>query len=298
MKRFVLLSLCVATPAFAQGDPTTTTEMPAGSASVGTPSGSASADASAGMTLGWSPELLAAAQTLPASAIGLEATLVLYRHSTPATPPATGDTVSTIEAMSLGGAYGATDKLTVGGTYFFSLHDPGGTWPTGDRWKGALDLYGAYNVIHEAKMSLTAGADFSIDVGNTKARVLGLGASFKYMFAPKLAFFTGNPIPIGPAGDQLTIGLASKSPIALHVPAGIALQATPQIFGYLAMNLMDINIANGKTGFIFADQIGMSIGALFRATPDIDVGVMIYDDFKNAGDAYNIGFTGRYYIHK
>lgn len=298
MNRLALITVLAASaPAFADDSTTSTEATGSGDATVNTggASGSMNANATASvdgtMSTGWSPQLLYSAQTMPAAGIGIAGTFVIYRYTAPVMPPVVATTV-TVEGLGVAGAYGINDKLTAGLTYAFKLH-PGGTI------KGPLALYAAYNVMHEGKLSVTVGADFDIDVNNTKNVGIGLGASIKYLLAPKIALYTGNPIPIGPAGDQLGISFAKNGPIGLAIPAGVALQPTPEIFAYVDLTLMNIALSPKVSGkFLFADQIGVNAGALYRATPELDVGVSISDNFKDAGGTYAIGLTGRYYIHK
>ena len=103
--------------------------------------------------------------------------------------------------------------------------------------------------------------------------------------------YTGNILPAGPIGQQLTISLASKGPIELHAPAGLAFQITPLFFAYLETRLFDINIHNGKNRVIFDQFIPLTLGVFYHAATNLDVGVTFGDDFKNAGDAYTIALT-------
>jgi len=274
----------------------------AADATVQTPAGGASAGMEATATTGgtafaegmWSPQLIMNPQTMPKAGIGIGASFEILRLNFPAVPPAMSSTV-TAEFLSLAAAYGVSDKLTVGATYAVDIHDPGGSFPSDGRAKGPLGLYGAFNIMHKDKLSVTAGADFEINVGNTDDKSINAGLSAKYLVAPKIAVFTGNPVPIGPAGQHLSISLASNGPIDFRVPVGVALQATPELFAYVDTTLLNIGISNSANAFIFSDFIPVDIGALYRATPDLDVGVTFADDLKAAGDAYIIGLTARFY---
>ena len=117
------------------------------------------------------------------------------------------------------------------------------------------------------------------------------------MVAPKIALYTGNPIPMGPAGQHLSISLASNGPITFAVPVGVALQASPQLFAFVDTTLAQFSISNSSNAFIFSDFIPVNVGALYRAAKDIDVGITFTDDLKNAGDFYIVGLTARYLKH-
>jgi len=204
---------------------------------------------------------------------------------------------STAEFLQIGAGYGISDKLNIGATYAVDIHDDGGTFPSDDRWKGPLDIYGAFNLINKDKLSVTAGADFGINLNNTDDKAINAGLSAKYMLSPKLAVYPGSPLPIGPAGQHLSISLADSGPITFRVPVGVALQATPQVYGFVDTTLASFSISNSANAFIFSDFIPVDVGALFRAAKDVDVGVLFSDDLKNAGDFYTIGLTARFIKH-
>ncbi|HTM58358.1 MAG TPA: hypothetical protein VL123_08075 [Candidatus Udaeobacter sp.] len=237
----------------------------------------------------WSPQLIRNPATLNKSGIEVFGSFAISRVTHPATMMGGMDTVTTEEGLMVGGAYGITDRITGGLTYTMVVHDPSGAFP-GDA-KGPLDVYGGYNIKHKTKYSLSAGADFAINVGNTDQLAINLGASFKYYLSDQLAVYTGNILPAGPVGQQLTIGLGDKDPIALRVPAGIAFQITPMFFAYLETQLFDVHFHNGNSGVIFADFIPVTLGVFYHAATNLDVGVSFGDDFKNAGDAYAIALT-------
>jgi len=304
---FLGSTLLFAAPAFAQGDDAS--GAGGGSATVGAGADAsaggagagagATVSASAGGTMGgaWSDQLINNPQTLPKAGLGVFGDFEIANVS--ATDPTTGMSLgsATFELLGLGAGYGVSDKLTVGATYAIDIHDPGGTFPSDDRWKGPLGLYGAFNVMNKDKLSVTAGADFAINLGNTDDKAIHAGLSAKYMLSPKLAVYTGNVLPIGPAGQHLSIGLGTNGPITFAIPVGVALQATPQVFGFLDTELASFSISNSANAFIFSDFIPVDAGVLFRAAKDLDLGIQFQDDLKNAGDAYVIGLMARYYKH-
>lgn len=294
--------LVFAAPAFAQGDGA----AGGGNGSAAPAGGDATAGGAAttptvaattegGAAGGWSDQLIQNPQTLPKGGLGVFGDFEILKINIPPIPPATMGLSATAEFLALGGGFGVTDKITAGFTYAFDVHDDSGTFP--NSVKGPLDLYGAFNIMHKDKMSVTAGADFSIDTGNTDSKSISAGLSAKYMISPTLAVYTGNPIPLGPAGQHLRISLASNGPITFDVPVGVALQPSPKLFAFVDTTLAQLSISNSSNAFIFSDFIPVDVGALFRAAKDIDVGVTFTDDLKNAGDFYVIGLTARMYKH-
>lgn len=304
---FLGSTLLFAAPAFAQGDDAS--GAGGGSATVGAGADAnagaagagagATVSASAGGTMGgaWSDQLINNPQTLPKAGLGLLADFEILKINIPNPIDPTMSASATAEFLELGAGYGVSDKLTVGATYAVDIHDDGGTFPSDDRWKGPLGLYGAFNVINKDKLSVTAGADFSINLGNTDDKAIHAGLSAKYMLSPKLAVYTGNVLPIGPAGQHLSIGLGTNGPITFAVPVGVAIQATPQVFAFADTTLASFSISNSANEFIFSDFIPLDVGVLFRAAKDLDVGVQFQDDLKNAGDFYQFGLMARYYKH-
>ena len=308
MQRLKLLligtGLVFAAPAFAQGDGDASgagggSAAAGGDATVGAGGGATTptvaANADAGAAAGWSDQLIANPQTLPKGGLGVFGDFEILKINIPNPDPTMPGLSATAEFLGLGGGFGLTDKITAGFTYAFDVHDDSGTFP--NSVKGPLDLYGSFNIMHKDKLSVTAGADFTIDTGNTDDKGIAAGLSAKYMISPTLAVYTGNPIPLGPAGQHLRISLASNGPITFAVPVGVALQPSPKLFAFVDTTLADFSISNSQNAFIFSDFIPVDVGALFRVAKDIDVGATFQDDLKNAGDFYIFGLTARMYKH-
>jgi hypothetical protein len=193
--------------------------------------------------------------------------------------------------LLLGAGYGVNEKLEIGATYAIDVHDPSGTFPNSG--KGPLAIYAGYSLM-AGKLSIAAGADFTIDLGNTDAKAINAGLAVRYMVAPKIAIVTGNPVPPGPVGQHLSISLASNGPITLAIPVGVELQASPQAFLYLNTELASFSISNSSNAFLFSDFIPIDVGLLYRAGPGLDVGAHFADNLKSAGDFYVFGVMLRY----
>jgi hypothetical protein len=304
-------SLLFTAPAFAQ-------DAPAGGDASGTATVGAGADANAGgatagagATVGatadagaavtaWSDQNIDNPVTLPKGGLGVFGDFEIFKLNFPSLDPTMPNSSITTEFLALGAGFGVTDKITAGVTYAVDIHDDGGTFPSDGRWKGPLGLYGEFNIMNKDKLSVTAGADFQINLQDTDfGKAINAGLSVKYKVAPKVAVFTGNPLPLGPAGQHLHISLDDMGPVDFRIPVGVALQPTPQIFAFADTELLNIGISNSDTNAIGSDAFGipLQVGALFRAAKDLDLGLTFQDDLKNAGDTYLIGFNARFYKH-
>lgn len=255
---------------------------------------SATATAGGGAAGAWSDELISNTLTMPKSALGVYGTLGLATSSVTIVDPTTGMSTtssSTAENLGIGAGYGISDKLTIGGEYAVPLHDDAGTFPN----SGALTVYGGYNVMSSGKLSVAAGADLSLAFDSTDF-TLDAGVTVRYSVAPKFAVFTGNPVAPGILGNQLSIGLYSNAPIVLSIPVGVAFQASPQLYAWADTILASFLFAPASANaFIFSDFIPIQVGALYRATKDIDVGAALTDDLKDAGNTFGIALMARYY---
>jgi hypothetical protein len=212
------------------------------------------------------------------------------------TQTATGD------GFGIGAGYGITDKITAGLQYGFT---PGIIGDADSEIKGALGLFGEYQIMHDAKLDVTASADFDLDLCagtdmngdcvSGKAIHAGLGA--RYTLAPKMALFTGAPYGPGPVGQHLSISLETDGPITFAVPVGFMYQATPELNVHLGTELANLSISNSDSVFFGADYINLSLGGLYSVTPNIDVAAMfLMPDLKEAGfDLYAFTLGARYY---
>lgn len=218
---------------------------------------------------------------------------------------------ATQEGLHLGGAFGVTDKITAGLTYTFPIAGDG---TDNSKGKGPLDLFGEFELVHDAKLNIAASADFEYDVcgsndpmtgdcAGTKALHAGLGARF--LVAPKIAIFTGAPIGPGAVGQHLTISLESSGPITFDLPVGVGLEATPQIYAYLETNLATFRLANkgmaDTVSPIFSDiekggiGIPLLVGGYFNASAQLAVGAeLAFLDLAHAGDFWGINLNARF----
>lgn len=191
------------------------------------------------------------------------------------------------DGFYVGGGYGVTDKITAGAQYGFT---PGLIGDGDSEIKGEFDIYGEYEIIRDAKLNVTASADFAIDLCGSVdmmgecASELGINAGLgaRYTVAPKMAAFTGAPYGPGPVGQHLSISF--DGPITFDVPLGFMFQATPELNVHAMTALMNLGISDADTIIFGADYIPLTLGALYSATPNIDVvGTFGLPDLKEAG---------------
>ena len=218
-------------------------------------------------------------------------------------------TSSTSELLAVGATYGVAPKIEVGADYALRINPDASA-------KGFLDFHAGYLALHSGKLDVAflAGISLLFQDGvdamgmattNTFAS-LQLGAAVRYQIVPKISIFTGNPgTPNGlpgfltfvfpPVGYQLSIGINNSGPAYLALPVGVGLQATPNIYAFLATNIATIKLANSSNSVIFSDAIPLAVGG-FYSMPKLDVGVQFSDDLKNAGDLFILQLVARYYL--
>src|SRR5690606_16705050 len=98
--------------------------------------------------------------------------------------------------MGLIGGYGLNDKLSIGGSYGFSIDE--------FEIKGPLSLYGAYSLVDDGKLTLGASANVVLDfAGDSTDIALNAGVAARYKITPQFAVFSGSPYAVGPLGQQL-----------------------------------------------------------------------------------------------
>lgn len=293
--------LLAASPAFADGDGGGSAsggatvgagaEVGAGGAAVG---GGAAVTVGGDATMGaWPLAIIDRPLTLVKSGLGLYGNLEILRVSS----TFMGMTSSaTAEGLQLGGGYGVSDKLTIGAEYAFSLHS--------FEIKGPLTLYGSLALMRNDKLTIGASADLVIDLNAVNAmgmssttETLQAGLGIRYKLAPKIAIFTGTPIAPGPLGQHLSIGFQSGAPIAIDLPVGLAIQATPQVYLWVNTEIAHLKISNTTNEFFGADFIPLTVGALYAANKNLDVGGFLeLPDLKNSKfDILVFGVGARWY---
>lgn len=293
VKSFVIgASLLFAGSAAAQGAEPAPTETPpdpnAGGAGAGMEGTvEATPPATGGMASIWFKQVISRPYVLPASKLAVTGQFFVAKISF--IEPITMMPVSSTGAgLQLGGHYGVTDKITAGGLYSFSVKD--------FEIKGPLTVYGAFQIAHSAKMSVAATAAFTYDLNAEAASVMA-GLGLRYNVTDKIGVFTGAPLAPGPVGNHLKLSFADKGPMSFDVNAGVGLQATPELFAYLATNIAHINISNDATAIFGADFLPLTLGGQFAVTDQLDVNAFFQlPDLKEAQFdlyAFGVGATFR-----
>lgn len=224
--------------------------------------------------------------TLPEGGIGVAAAVNTAHRNVPH---------STSESLSLAGAFGVTDDVTVGASYAFELHDPVGWFPSDGRWKGPLLAHGELRLLAGPRVFATVGADAVYHLENSGDRAIHLGAAASLQLSAMFSLYTGEIVPNGPAGQQLAIQLGADGPITLAFPAGLLVRPELPLYAFVETTLAQLAIAHARSAFFIADFIPVEAGAFVRVRGDLDVGATFQDDLEHAGDAYTVGITARYY---
>ena len=139
---------------------------------------------------------------------------------------------------------------------------------------------------------------------------LDLGAWVRYRIAPKISLFAGLPsLPHGslslsklafalpPQPYQIVVGLNNKGAIAFDLPAGIGIQATPQIYAFASITLLQLNFANTQNAFLIRDFIPIAVGG-FYSLEKLDLGATFATDGNRLPGANFLSFVlgGRSYF--
>jgi hypothetical protein len=259
----------------------------------------------------WTSVIIDQPMTLRAGKIAGYANFDLTRLSF--TDAMGNSTSATGEGLDLGLGYGVSDKLTVGASYAFSLHD--------FEIKGPLTLYGALSLYDKDKLTVAAGANLTLDfnggidaMGNsTVTETLQAGLGVRYKVTPKIAVYTGGTAPPGfsgslgsvtetpragsVVGQHLSIGLNSNAPITFDIPVGVGLQLAPNAFLYANTSIAHIKLANSTNEILFADYIPINVGLRYSVDQHMELGGFItLPDVENAHfDLLVFGLGIRYF---
>lgn len=244
----------------------------------------------------WPAAVIDSGLAVPASRLALYGGLLIDRtsYTAPPVPPlTTGATVhDTALALLAGAGYGATEDITVGGEYELPIDDANGVFSNA----GRLAAFVGYRALHDGKLDVEVGGDLDFFFNGGTTVVLHAGASVRYRLGPKLAVYTGTPLAPEPYGQQLVLGLNHSAPVALDIPIGFALQATPKVYAWAGTTLAHIKLANTDNAFLFADVIPLELGAVDRATKDLDVGAYVrFTNLESTEADFTIGLVARYY---
>jgi hypothetical protein len=300
-------SLLFAAPAFAQdaevgadatattGDGTVSADANANVNADPNATGTADATATGNAMMGWWPQAVVDRPYMRgAGKITVQGDLNIGKINIPAIPPAPGGSI-TVDALVLGGTYGVSDQINVGALYAIPLGIIGDNEFNA---AGSLDLWGGYQISHTSKLSLAATADFAVNLDNTDDMAIHAGLGARYMVAPKIGVFTGQPYGPGPVGNHLSVGLGDAGSVTFAVPVGAMFQATPQLNVALSTQLLTIGISDADTIIFGADYIPLNLGLLFAASDKLDVTASFnLVDLKEVGfDIYSFSVGARFHM--
>ena len=236
MKRILIIGAGMLLSTGVPSRKTRPTELVVGSGSSAGEAAPAPA-AAAASGAGWTTEIGTRPLVLGQGMLEVHGALPIVEISIPGFMGAPGSSERPEEFLSVGGTYGAADKLEVGADYAIPLHPNGSA-------KGILGLRGAYAAYKAGKLEIAVAAGLGINLTTTDAMgnsttelVLQLGGWARYQVAPKISIFTGQPalpFTLGgfssflapPEAYQLQIGLNNSQPVTLSIPVGVGIQAT------------------------------------------------------------------------
>lgn len=242
----------------------------------------------------WSRSVIDRPVTLPTGKLGAGAQLQIARASLGPLGSATAT------GLGIVGGYGINDKLSVGGSYSFTLDE--------FEIKGPLSIYGAYTLVDNGKLTIGASADVVFNFngsdgmgGSSTDTTIHAGLAARYKIAPQLAVFTGSPWTPGPLGQHLSLGLNEGAPKTFSIPVGVGFQATPELFAFANTTLATIMLSDPGMGdrvSFIGDLIPLTIGAFYSVTPNIDA-VVAFDmpDVPSVGDLFAVTVGARYFTN-
>jgi hypothetical protein len=208
-------------------------------------------------------------------------------------------------ALQLSGTYGVNDKLEVGADFSLALSP--------DFQANTLSGRAAYLLLHQDKLDFAAAASLTVGLSDSNVFELDVGAWLRYRIAPKMMLFTGEPttLPLpslglgviggyllGPIPYQFGIGFNDGTPINFSLPVGFGYQATPNVWVYGQVVLLDV-LSFGNTSYtdiLFRDIIPITIGGYYTISDKMEAGLSLGDDLENAGDLYAFTFNFRYWV--
>ena len=279
----VLAVLFVSTRAHAQDEPPTT--PPTG------PSTGAISQAPA-----WSTSVADNPYTLNNGMLELHGAIPVFLYGT--TNMMNQPVTDTAMLLGAGVSYGVNDQLEVGGDFAVLLA------PRADL--GVLAGHVAYRIYNSDKISAAvAGALlFSSALNNFN---IALGASFRYRFTKQWSIYTttgafqfgcGECLHVaGPVTGQFLVSIPTSggggTAVQFGLPVGVGFQATPALYLYASLELIDVGTQNT---FIGRDYFPLTLGGWYAISNKLRVGVSFFDDFEHAGEFFEVEGLIKYYF--
>lgn len=252
-----------------------------GEAAAAAPTVGVSASAGGFSPDGWPQQIIDRSLVMKKGMIRAQADLGIVRLSVtlPPIPPSTTPTTesTTGSTLTVGGGFGVSDQIEVGGSYGIALKD--------FEAKGPFSLYGLYSLKNEQQVRLAAGGSMTYHIG-AETFGLNLGAAFQYHLGEKMMIFS-------PA-SQLSIPLSPNAGAAIDLPVGFGIQATPNVFASLQTSLATIGLSPSGSAFLFADRTPIALSGFYSPSNTMDFGVTISAiDVGSFADVFQFIFTAR-----
>lgn len=186
--------------------------------------------------------------------------------------------------------YGFTDAIELQLVYAFAAKE--------FEMKGSVDADVGVKLLRGAaggKLEAIARVRGGYNALTETVNPLLIGVHAQYNITDKIAIISGVP-----GAQQLRISLdddaAMTKPIDLSLPIGVGVQPTPELYLQLDTKLLQLDIDDSATTYIFDDTTPVALTVVYNAIPALDVQAAISTDLSNDPDeaiAFLLGL--RYY---
>lgn len=214
-------------------------------------------------------------RTLPAGEAEAIAALV-YTRASP--DPLIDDTA----AVQLGAGYGLTRAIDLTILYPLQLRPDLSGDTSASAELGVTFLRG--------RLSAAAHVHGGWQHGTAPVAPLELGVDAQWRIAPRVALFTGD--------RELSIGLTGDTkPIAIALPVGVAVQATPSVYAQLSTRLFTIGVKDRDSDLIGRDGVPLSLRAFVSPSNAFDVfAAAVLMDAVHPRDAFALALGVRLFF--
>jgi hypothetical protein len=203
----------------------------------------------------------------------------------------------------VGASFGASDKIELGGDYAFQIS------PKTDA-AGIFAAHVKIRLAHDEKMSAALGASILYSHSlYSDGLVLGFGGvAFRYRINKQISIFSDTNVcggcvnVAGPVAGQFIFanvsdsgGGSSQNIVAFTIPAGIGIQANSQLYLSAATVFGAILLSpTTDSYFLFKDTIPVVASAWMSVSPQVDLGISLTDDVKDASNDYFVELGAKF----
>jgi len=211
-----------------------------------------------------------------------------------------GGSGSTFILAGVGGAFGVSDQLELGGDYAFQAS------PNTDA-AGVFAGHALFRVAHDQHMSAALGGA-ALYSHAADGIVIAAGLSLRYRLNKQVSIYTmSSGVPIcggclrilGPVTGQLVFAIPNNgsTEVFLNLPAGIGIQASPELYVFGETSLGTFLLSPRTDSIVeFSDYFGITAGAWLSTSKELELGAAFADDLKHAGDIYIIELMARIHL--